>query len=101
MNRYNILIGDKLETERVKEENCHLFQDASEMYQCMLKTNDMWVPVQMDNQIMIYREFDGVMSVKISIEDYFKTKELLPKYIDQLISSREVISFLKRLSLKD
>lgn len=99
MNRYRILVNEKLseekerlDAERALEENCTTFTNIREMSNYMLKINEIWIPIHF-GFVMIYREFEGVKSVRISTTDYEKTKILLSFYLTFQFEAHQAIVF--------
>lgn len=99
MSRYSILINEKLskekealDAERALEENCITFTDIREMSNYMLKINIIWIPIHF-GFVMIYREFEGVKSVRISTADYMKTKIFLLLYLINQFEAHQAIVF--------
>lgn len=97
MSRYKIAVGDilkkeeaDLKEERAKEENYATFDDIVKMVEYMREINSAWVPIIYDSLVIIYRELGGIKSVRISTENYLKTRTLP---LRKIFESKRVIYF--------
>ena len=99
MSRYKIIVNevreeeqDELDAERMKEENISTFDHVIDMSAYMKMIYHIWVPTHF-GFVRIYREFDGVKSVRISSSDYQKTKVLLSPGLLRQFEAGELIVF--------